>query len=256
MEDFHRYTRYYLEKHPEEKQAIAEEHLERVAKGKKIWNNWAEEFAEFIEKKALEDAFIDLGEIEINITDHYFSELNIPCFISFFKTIFSGDIDFSHSTFSGDTDFSHSTFSDGADFSDSTFSGNAYFRDSTFSGTTFFSDSTFSGDADFSRTNFNKQGNFKNCSFEKVNDFTKSMFNNQVPDFNYASFKQAPHLASVSIPFIKEKQKGLVERYRKLKQMAQSSKDHENELVFFGYETHAKFYQVVLLVFKLRHQFC
>jgi hypothetical protein len=339
-DDFLRYTRSYLKKHPDEAKAIKQEHLGRIAQGKDVWNAWADEFKAFIDQQERgrkegqqNDFVIDLSEIEIDCNEHGFAGFGFPCRTNFFGTTFSGKAGFRNTTFSGFADFRDTTFSDLTSFSDTTFSGKAGFRNTTFSGFAGFRDTTFSGFADFSDTtfsdltsfsdtifsgeadfsdatfsnfaffrdmafsrdasfsdatfsnfasfsdttfsgfaeffkstfsggadfrkttfsdtaNFNmakyKSGaNFENAKFESLLSFNKARFNENVPEFNYAVFKQAPHLSGMEIPeprSVGAKPYNLVERYRKLKDMAQSSKDHENELKFFGYETHAKLF--------------
>ena len=75
---------------------------------------------------------------------------------------------------------------------------------------------------------YESQVNFANTKFKGV------------PEFNFSSFIQPPHLSYIEVPFLKQGK--AVERYRKLKQMSIELKDHANEIKFFGFETHAKAY--------------
>ena len=101
---FHRYTRSYLKDHPEEKATIVNEHIQRLALGKNKWNEWADEFKEYINKEEINDAVIDLRKLK-NVGGN----------------------------------FSEAQFSVGAYFNKAQFSSGAYFQDVQFSGGTLFS---------------------------------------------------------------------------------------------------------------------
>ncbi len=146
--------------------------------------------------------------------------------ISFRKAKIPKTISFRGYKFTTSADFRETTFTGGADFLKAASTGYADFREAT-----------FTGDADFT-----------NAVFEKAIEMGRTQYMNNVPEFNYSTFKQAPHLASVIISFTK---KGAdVEKYRKLKKMSIESNDHANEVKFFGYETHAKYYDEKTLELK------
>lgn len=109
----------------------------------------------------------------------------------------------------------------GVDFSRAIFSRNVVFKDIRFLGSCF-----------WENADFREAVSFIDCRFE------------QVPDFNFATFKQPPHLASIRIPWLPKRSDGApnTEAYRKLKQMAKDVGDHQYELKYFAYELHTKLY--------------
>jgi len=266
MEDFSRYSQEYWNSHREEREEIISEHVARAKYSKDVWNEWNQQFKEFSEQKAIEGEQFDplisfigaeFAKDESDFTGYefygtyYFMETRFSGDTSFEKARFSGDVffgdakfasftSFSETKFSGYASFSQARFSASARFSKTRFSDSSYFSKTRFSGYAFFSEASFSGDAVFSEASFWVDAFFQNSNFEKGVIFTYSEFKTAVPEFNFASFKQAPSFHKVSVPTPTRLKPESVERYRKLKEMAQSSKDHENELKFFGYETHAK----------------
>lgn len=42
--EFYKYSRLYLNEHPENRDEIVSEHVRRLEFGKEVWNNWAERF--------------------------------------------------------------------------------------------------------------------------------------------------------------------------------------------------------------------
>lgn len=93
-----------------------------------------------------------------------------------------------------------------------------------------FKDVRFHGSCDLQNADFRKVLSFIDCTFE------------QVPDFNFVTFKQPPHLATMLIPWLPKGPNGVpnTEAYRKLKQMAKDVGDYEQELSYFAHELHSK----------------
>lgn len=162
----------------------------------------------------------------------------------FHKAIFNGNTDFTKVIFRGYTSFSESIFSESADFSESVFNIYTNFYKTIFNGSADFSKAKFKKSVEFKNAIFNDSTSFQNSTFEQLVSLQECQFTNSVPDFNYVTYKQAPTLDDVGISFSSKKGINELERYRKLKVIAQDGNDHENELRFFGYETHAKAYKM------------
>ncbi|MFQ3226774.1 MAG: hypothetical protein ACI8RW_000152, partial [Porticoccaceae bacterium] len=183
----------------------------------------------------------------------YFREAQFSGHAYFSEAQFSGYAYFSEAQFSGDADFREAQFSGYAYFSEAQFSGDADFREAQFSGDADFREVQFSGDADFSKAKcgtgayydlakFKKNAKFTAAGFGGICSFMDASFKS-VPNFNFASFVQPPHIDGMSVKDKKDKvEEGLVERYRKIKEMAIQSKDFENELKYFGLEMQSKAY--------------
>ncbi len=160
--------------------------------------------------------------------------------VHFKKTKFKGDGYFTKAQFHGDARFSEAHFSVYVRFNKTQFDTFARFSEVHFGGHASFSEAQFSGNTDFSYTNWEGKSIFLATQFEAVCNFKNSKFE-IVPNYNFASFVQPPHISNMSVkPLYDKTELGLVERYRKIKEMAIQSKDFENELKYFGLETNAK----------------
>lgn len=168
----------------------------------------------------------------------------------FQKSSFSkGKGNFQESHFNKTASFQKAVFSDGgAQFFAAKFSGNhTSFEQTRFAGrSALFDNATFDTSTNFSTSEFATDVSFVNCNFMRLVTFENAKFE-KIPDFNFSSFLQPPYLTSLNLvePSIHWAggDNSLSERYRKLKQMAIQSNDHENEIRFFGLELHAKISQ-------------
>jgi len=185
----------------------------------------------------------------------------------------SGDANFSGAEFyGGNTDFSSVEFSGGevlfddvkfcggqvtfvqakfnggyANFERAQFTGgDAKFWKTSFTDTALFIKATFHHNADFSQANFESASVFKNASFKHV------------PDFRYSHMKVHFSLHGMEVGFNRRKTikcckifpckiaptRDDVDKFRRLKELAANSKDHEREQDFFAKELMSKrFYE-------------
>lgn len=206
--DYSKYSREAYNQLPFKKKAsIKQAHLDRAAQGKEVWNEWAKAFEKEIDNAGSEYV-IDFTKLDVPEAVS-FGGFIFPCVTIFIETVISGGVDFIEAQFSGDV----------------------YFIEAQFSGGAYFNDANYKGAASYVSANFKNEVTLENTAF------------GQVPNFNFATFNEPPHLSSINIAEPADKfEKGLVDRYRKLKKMAIQSNDFQNELSFFGLESHAKVY--------------
>jgi len=161
------------------------------------------------------------------------------------KTKFKNPANFNKTVFGGDAIFSAVKFISGATFDDAVFSNEAKFEGVWFCGITRFFKTEINGGAWFRGAQFlidSEGADFAASKFNNIVTFEKTKFS-AVPDFNFASFIQPPHIDGMAIKDPADiAEAGLVERYRKIKEMAIQSKDFENELLYFGLEMQSKAY--------------
>jgi len=176
------------------------------------------------------------------------------CLTNFVGAVFHGGAIFNYSEFNRPLSFRSATFKgnealfeevnlegvfvnfDGAEFSGSV----TRFRGLSFQGVSF-SHAIFSGNVVLKDVRFHGSCDLQNADFRKVLSFIDCTFE-QVPDFNFVTFKQPPHLATMLIPWLPKGPNGVpnTEAYRKLKQMAKDVGDYEHELSYFAHELHSK----------------
>jgi hypothetical protein len=173
--------------------------------------------------------------------------------VSFREAAFSGSVRFHEAAFSGNVLFRDAKFSSFASFKKAMFSGDVSFRKVGFSGNANFNEAMFSGNANFSEVQFSAGSYFSSTVWGRKARFNAAQFTGNcsfdgssfscIPNYNFASFVQPPHIDGITVEEPKDKaEKGLVERYRKIKKMAIQSKDFENELKFYGLEMQSKAY--------------
>lgn len=255
--------------------------LDLARLGKEAWNTWAE--AEL--KKPLEDRVeVDFSGQEIEISgfgdfifpaEVDFSDARFSVKADFRAATFSAGADFIQATFSGYADFREATFAVYADFSQTTFSADADFRETTFSNYAFFTQAIFSADADFRETTFADACSFNSARMKSVWQLNGarvagSLFAHSAEieghayftaiDFNFppnltsTSFSQPPSFLGSTFRYpcsnwISGKcDVGDGEaRFRRLKQLAADTHDHELELRLFALETKAKRFHTLKL---------
>ncbi len=156
-----------------------------------------------------------------------FYRTDIPGHLCLRDNLFESNFSIRNIEVRGNASFENCCFNELANFS--TFNTNSHtsFARSNFKGSVNFNDSKL-GSCVFTDSDFLQTADFSGCHFEGV------------PDFNFASFKQEPNLEGVIIPFENQKSDKAAIKYRKLKSLAQSSKDNDNALKFFGYEMLSK----------------
>jgi len=188
-------------------------------------------------------------------SDGYFSEVKFHGSAQFNNAIFDRFADFSEVSFGSLTEFKEVEFKGPAMFIGSTFLGIARFSNTEFSKRTEFlsvifnhevdlSNSQFYGTTIFDSSEFKSYINFSGVEFKRSITFDATKFQDKVPDFNFVSFLQPPFISNIILPenMLIAFKHNQVEVFRKLKQLSIQSRDHENELRFFGYEMRAKAY--------------
>lgn len=264
-DDYYRYTEEYWDKaSKQERQVIVQENIQRAKEGKNVWNEWAANIP-----SNPYDYCIYFTDAVIAHRD--FSDYLFPVNVNFENSTFTIDCNFHNIEFLGACDFVKVTFSDYVNFNQVTFSGSTSFEESTFLGyceishTKFLEYSIFSGISFEGMLNFDyvtfsdyvsfNYTTFRYSRFDRVTfidyvEFSGAKFNdccffedsqfNEVPNFTGATFKNEIQLASMKVPDMGNSFSDNVVYYRKLKEMAISSHDHDQELKFFAYEMKAK----------------
>ncbi|MFX4220103.1 MAG: pentapeptide repeat-containing protein [Thalassobaculum sp.] len=198
----------------------------------------------------------------------FFSGATFSAGAFFVGATFSDGADFSGATFSDGADFRGATFSDVAYFSGATFSDVAFFRGATFSDVAYFRGATFSDVTDFSEATFSGDASFSGATVKSVWQmhgakvagsltapsadiqghayFTAIDFRIP-PDLVSTAFKQPPSFLGSTFGYpctnrllgdcsVRDGEA----RFRRLKQLAADTHDHELELRLFAHETKAK----------------
>jgi Pentapeptide repeats (9 copies) len=182
----------------------------------------------------------------------------------FGSAAFRRNANFLSASFTGTADFGSAAFTSYADFQSATFTRDAYFGGAIFRGTARFRSAVFLGDASFENATFRANAIFDNTAFGHYTTFASARFLKeasliglkverplnlkgagfvQVPAFNQADFKQAPHLDDVSFPipgFFRGGKAELVAQYRAIRRMAIQGADYEREQMAFKGEIRAK----------------
>ncbi|WP_057830366.1 pentapeptide repeat-containing protein [Colwellia sp. TT2012] len=157
---------------------------------------------------------------------------------------FSKNVDFEKTQFSGIASFEKTQFNEGAFFVKAKFSKDAFTNDVNFK------HAQFSGDVDFQNVEFGGSANFKNAKFIKNADFNHVDFTSKT-DFSYATFNFPPRFHETNInqgtsfyqvqwPTVSSEPHLDKDAWRTLKQAMNKVQDHEQELMFFGFEMDAK----------------
>ena len=173
----------------------------------------------------------------------------------FNNAIFKQDVSFSGAIFpSSRVMFRKATFESEANFSEAIFDGSALFDNATFKGRTMFNNATFKSSVQFIEAIFEGSIHFDKISFlggayfsavQSKSEFTTagSEFM-EVPNFQQATFVQAPRLDNVKIgpqlshwgkvkEFFTKDALEKEGRWRALKRLAVQGHDHASEQLFF-----------------------
>lgn len=243
--------------------AAQERWLDLARLGQEAWNTWAE--AE-LEKSEDERTAVDFSNKTINVSD--FQGFIFPADADFSESTFSVDVELCKAVFLADAYFDEAIFLFDTDFSSVKFSLFAVFYNTTFRGDVDFSGAEFSDYADFREAVFLSEAYFNSAEIKSVwilnrarivgsffarsanvyghTYLTDSSFFTP-PDLISTTFSQPPSLlgstflfpcvnrfiGSCSIPDGEA-------RFRRLKQLAVDTHDHELELRLFAHETKAK----------------
>lgn len=194
-----------------------------------------------------------------------YSEFSINS--NFDDATFTGDVSFHKAKFFEAVSF-NTTFPSNANFSDVEVHHNALFNRAIFEGAALFDLAKFFDGAFFDRAKFLGGTSFNEATFRGSAYFGEANFQGGKNDFIGAEFASVPDLRAIrfevplnlngtKIPYRKTKKGGIWRRllscadgpedvacYRRLKELAAGSKDHERELAFFAFELRAKrFYE-------------
>ena len=180
----------------------------------------------------------------------YFSTAIFTEKADFFETRFLGEANFNLSKFLSVANFRKAMFSMKAYFvcsffeDESKFSGAGFldtvsFNNAKFAKKAYFHQVEFEGDAYFSYARFAHDAGFVNLHCNKALVLEGTKFINKVPDFRYSRMGSAPYLSNVEIPDKRNDSPENVQRYRKLKELANAARDHQKEIEFFAYEAKA-----------------
>ena len=192
-----------------------------------------------------------------------FERATFTDFAKFEEATFKGTTRFKEATFEENVWFWETTFTGGTEFGAVTFKGTATFGAVTFKGAATFDEATFEGAATFRPSTFEKFTSFDGAKFRARADFRAVQGNSEftmanaefmeVPDFQQATFVEAPrldnvniesrHSRNISFTAIKSFFRGDLEkegRWRALKRLATQGHDHASEQLFFRGELLAR----------------
>lgn len=263
-----------------------EETLALYEQGVEAWNKWANEMLEErkrleeagewqVEKvdllliKPINEVtkkWINKAEANFStpVTPHTFNKILdfsnyiFPMNTHFKRAVFTKEVNFKDCKFYGTPSFYEANFEKTASFRNVKFYDNVLFLETNFNDKVLFNKADFYKNISFSNTNFLNYSSFKNvtfcsrCSFSAIqceNRFflNEANFNNEIPDFIQANFKEAPRLdhieLSQNVPpgsFINSIttfiDPDIKVRYQALKRLAIQAHDHENEQRFWAGE--------------------
>ncbi len=196
--DIQKYRRDYVDTlSKEERQAIRQDHLERMQQGADIWNTWAKQVLAAIEQTypnaTEEEKLVKCRQYQIDFSGVTFNKK-----ADFSGFIFPIEINFTNATF-GEAHFIGATFSKRACFYKVKFLGETRFHKANFFELadlekvkfhkyTEFSEVTFHDMAVFQNSEFNHKVNFSNVVFHHKADFRQVIFSSPEVSFWEASF--------------------------------------------------------------------
>ena len=152
--------------------------------------------------------------------------------VSFFKAKFEGSAEFHNARFAKECSFSNSVFKGTADFTETTFLGITHFLSVRLDGTDGIS---------FGAARFFDEALFQGAKLEGPVNFERAQFL-YVPDFRRTNFSAHFTLHEINIYNQKDDTDlgSLEDRFRRLKELAKSAEDHENEISFLKGELESK----------------
>ena len=243
----------------------SEEIFTLYSQGQEAWNDWAKRVLARREdsKEWKDEARADFTLCNFGVAD--FSGFIFPGQAIFLKGIFERDTVFNGATFEGIAEFQEVAFEGAAIFLGATFKGDAMFKGATFKGPAEFQEAAFRGVTTFREAAFERVALFGEATFEHVTSFAGATFHAksdfraiqgssvftmagaeflEVPDFQQATFVEAPRLDNVKIGpqlsywgkvkefFTKDdlEKEGC---WRALKRLAVQGHDHASEQLFF-----------------------
>ena len=230
------------ESSPSQPTFTGEAALQLALQGRKAWNEWAENPS----NAGRSDEFSSANLRELATTGEDGGEQ-----IDFRGFIFPGALTFTNCIFSIRGNFANATFSELADFDRATFKGATDFRGATFKKWAIFFGAMFQMDACFAGASFLRTANFSESTFMEVADFSgceftgpvtlaESQFSASPPDFRNTLFKLHVTLHDMHVGTPSEHAGEHADRYRRLKELAATARDHDRAQAFFANEMRAK----------------
>jgi len=253
--------------------------LKLARQGKDVWNTWAADPANagtsvcFSHHDFTSDPIGFSGFIFPGPVSFQRCKFNGP---DFSETIFKGDADFINAEFHDQTTFRGACFHGEVNFRGTQFGSSAYFNVAKFYSDAIFGGVMFAGGVRFQNAEFEGEAGFRDASFFGKAWFNDSRFAGEGPDFHSVEFGGPMYLDGAVFEYVPEfrytkitnhftlhrvevkyhdsdqraKWLGLswakaadgddVDRYRRLKELANVAKDHEREQYFFALELKAK----------------
>lgn len=204
--------------------------LDLARLGKEAWNTWAE--AE-LKKPADERTAVDLWGQTIDISDFLGFVFSSDAY--FGRAIFSATADFRGAIFSAGAYFGGATFSADADFGRATFSADAYFGGATLKSVWQMDGAKVAGSLKAPSADIQGHAHFTAIDFRIPPDLISTAFR-QPPSFLESTFRYPCTNRFWGECSVEDGEA----RFRRLKQLAADSHDHELELRLFAHETKAK----------------
>ena len=162
--------------------------------------------------------------------------------VNFDSVNFRDEVSFIRATFSSFAEFGDATFSRAATFEQATFRGGALFVPVTFAGPVSFRSAAFFNEARFTAT-FKREAEFINAKMQDKTWFEGTVFKTVPPEFFGAELHEGtvwPGREAWPIPKEKDKAKGFIHAYERLKLEMDRLKKHEDELDFFTLELQSR----------------
>lgn len=148
--------------------------------------------------------------------------------VSFEGALFERNAKFMNAVFKGKSDFQRTFFKADAGFQGAKFEKSALFMGATFSKHLSLSESAFKSDVNFLGTTFLGSISFEGSSFETV------------PDLRRSEFKKHVTFHRMSLKYKNRVHEDDADKYRRLKELAVTGRDHDKEQEYFAYELKAK----------------
>lgn len=209
-----------------------DEAQQKLEQGIEAWNKWAENHEGYA----------------VDFSDHTFEER-----VSFDGFIFPGKAYFRNAQFSADASFIGTKFHNVATFWNANFKGSAFFNKTEFYEAADFKSITLNSGSrmEFIGAVFSENASFSESKLEGPLNLEGSKFE-IVPDFRRSELKSHFTLHNIKVRYKKHKTKKFwgffskvnhprdIDKFRRLKEIAVSAKDHDKELEFFANELKAK----------------
>ncbi|NQU57708.1 MAG: pentapeptide repeat-containing protein [Rhodospirillales bacterium] len=197
--------------------------LKLARKGPEEWNRWAN-------KKETDGRGVDFQNVDFTAKENQM--------ITFDDFTFPGDVDFFRARFLH-ASFKKAIFKGKTQFTGTLFKDSAFFQGAVFKGEVEIISASFYGGIGFNNTTFEKDASFIGTTFAGPVALFGSHFK-IVPDLRLSEFKKHITLHDLKVEFRHPTKETDADMYRRLKELAVNSGDHEREQRFFAYELIAK----------------